>query len=101
MIRVYDLETVPQIGEVLTCKCYKKGDSLPSIVIVSRFGKQSDPMDVFAKRVDTCSIDVLRSELDDFFYFIDSPHWRDSVAKQWKRYGDLFDDEMFKANNDS
>ena len=43
MIRVYDLSHHPQLGDVLTCRVYKKGQSLECIRIVANFVDQSDP----------------------------------------------------------
>ena len=46
MIRVYDLSHHPQLGDVLTCRVYKKGQSLECIRIVANFVDQSDPIGI-------------------------------------------------------
>ena len=93
MIRVYDLSRHPQLGEVLTCRIYKKGDFLECIRIVAQFGEQHDPMSVQLFRSDEIGYHVVALEFLEFNKFIDSKHWRDFVAKQWQRYGDLFESD--------
>ena len=90
MIRVFDLTHHPQLGDVLTCRIYKKGQPQECIRIVAQFGEQNDPMNIQIFRSATIGYSTASLEFFEFNKFIDSPHWRDSVAKQWERYGDLF-----------
>lgn len=99
MIKVYELNKIPQLGEVLTCRLYKKGDPIECARFVAQFQSQSDPVQIQVFRSDAIGFQVVMLELLEFNKFIDSPHWRDSVAKQWSRYGEIFEDEVFKANN--
>lgn len=91
MIRVYDLSHHPQLGDVLTCRVYKKGQSLECIRIVANFVEQSDPIGINIFRSPEIGYQTASLEFFEFNKFIDSPHWRDSVAKQWERYGNLFE----------
>lgn len=93
MIRVYDLNKDPRFGEVLTCRCYNSGDSIERLRFTLRFvEKQSDPIEVCCFRDTTVSNQVLQMELNFLLGFVDSSHWRDSVAKQWERYNALFEE---------
>lgn len=93
MIRVYDLNKDPRFGEVLSCRCYHPGDSIERLRFTLRFiDKQCDPFEICCFRDSIISSQVLQSELNHLLGFVDSPHWRDSVAKQWERYNALFED---------
>ena len=87
------MSRLPQLGEVLTCRIYKKGEPLECIRIVAQFGEQHDPLNIQIFRTDRIGYSVASLEFFEFNKFIDSPHWRDSVAKQWQRYGDLFESD--------
>lgn len=98
MIKIYDLSRHPQLGEVLTCRLYKPGASLECARFTAAFGNQHEPLSVHLERDPETSFAVVMIELRDFYKFIDSPHWRDSVAKQWQKIGIFSDVELSPAN---
>lgn len=93
MIRVYDLDKNPRFGEVLTCRCFMPGDSIERLRFTFRFdSKQSEPFEICCFRDPCITCGVLQQELNYLLGFVESPHWRDFVAKQWERYGALLED---------
>lgn len=93
MNRVYDLSKNPQ-GEVLTIRCYEPGASLECIRIVFELvSKCTDPIAAYLVRDPAVSVVVVMDELRKAYAFVESPNWRDSVAKQWERYNALFESQ--------